>query len=407
MRRFLLLLGLISAPIVALAGPNTLPYPSQTALSLNHPNVFMVPQVSSPPIQFQNGGVPIGIAFTFNCSTGLTCTLTNGVIVATASGSGTIAIPATVSGATSGGIPCFDSTTDMNTSGAISAGVLIKGGGAGACVGSSTLTDNGTRVIGTEPFIVPVGSQGTSSFGFSDTVNTGFYERSANIWDWAVTGTSTPIEWFLGGIRQGSNGVFGFSTTSNQANNSFDTAISRSAAGLLAIGTGASGNTSGFSKAAQSVAITSADVTCGTSGTISDCTAATTITGLTFTLPLIAKTWTVDCNLIVGQATGTSANQWLFQTATNGATNSAGAYMMDTAAAVIASGATTGQAATTTAFQIGGNWTLGATGTKMPVHLWGTFESVSASGTVLNIQVINPTNADLLTIYRGSACWLY
>ena len=62
-----------------------------------------------------------------------------------------IAIPATVSSATSGGIPCFDSTIDMNTSAAIGAGVLIKGGGAGACAAASSVTDNGTTVATAEP----------------------------------------------------------------------------------------------------------------------------------------------------------------------------------------------------------------------------------------------------------------
>jgi hypothetical protein len=122
---------------------------------------------------------------------------------------------------------------------------------------------------------------------------------------------------------------------------------------------------------------------------------------------LIAATWSFDCNLIVGQATGATASGWYVQTATNGATNLSGAYMMDTAAAVLASGVTTGQASTTSSVQIGGNWTLGATGTKMPVHLWGTVEGVSASGTVLNIQVATPTIGDLLTIYRGSSCRIF
>jgi len=63
-----------------------------------------------------------------------------------------IAIPAVVSSATSGGFPCFDSATDMNTTAAIGAGVLLKGGGAGACGAASSVTDNGTTVATTEPF---------------------------------------------------------------------------------------------------------------------------------------------------------------------------------------------------------------------------------------------------------------
>ena len=46
----------------------------------------------------------------------------------------------------------------------------------------------------------------------------------------------------------------------------------------------------------------------------------------------------------------------------------------------------------------------GATGTKMPVRIHATIEGVSASGTVLNLQLVAPTVGDLVTIYRGSSC---
>lgn len=63
---------------------------SSPRMSLNHPNVFMAPQISSPPIQFQNAGTPIGVSFTFNCSTGTSCSMVNGVLTITASGAGTV-----------------------------------------------------------------------------------------------------------------------------------------------------------------------------------------------------------------------------------------------------------------------------------------------------------------------------
>jgi hypothetical protein len=150
--------------------------------------------------------------------------------------------------------------------------------------------------------------------------------------------------------------------------------------------------------------ITGSDWSCGTTGTVSSCVAAQTIGTLTWTLPLATGNWSMDCTLIVGQATGVTANNWNLQTATNGVTNTEADFEQATAAAAVASGVTTGQASTTTTFNIGGTWTQGATGTKMPAHIHATFEGVSASGTVVNLQLVAPTVGDLVTIYRGSSC---
>jgi hypothetical protein len=153
--------------------------------------------------------------------------------------------------------------------------------------------------------------------------------------------------------------------------------------------------------------IITADWTCGTGGVNTTCVAAQTISTLSFTLPLVAATWSVDCNLIVGQATAVTANSWNIQTATNGATNLAAGYTMFTAATAAANGALTGVASTTTTQVIAPTWTLGAIGTKMNVHLWATIEGASASGTVVNIQLVAPTVADLVTVYRGSQCRVF
>jgi hypothetical protein len=153
--------------------------------------------------------------------------------------------------------------------------------------------------------------------------------------------------------------------------------------------------------------IINADWTCGTGGTNTSCTTAQTISTLTFTLPLLARSWTIDCNGVVGQATGATANSWNIQTATNGATNLTASYSMNTAATAMTGGATTDVASTTTTQVIGPTWTLGSTGTKMPFHIWATVEGASASGTVVNIQLVAPTVADLVTIYRGSTCTAY
>ncbi len=151
-----------------------------------------------------------------------------------------------------------------------------------------------------------------------------------------------------------------------------------------------------------------ADWTCGTTCTVASCTSATivgaTVTPLTFTLPSQALSWDLDCDWVVSSATGTPANNWNLLTATNGATNVTVSYSMGTAAAVGGFGATTDQASTTTTFNIGGTWTLGAAATKFPFHIHARIEGASASGTVLSLQIVDPTVADLLTIYRGTSC---
>jgi hypothetical protein len=156
----------------------------------------------------------------------------------------------------------------------------------------------------------------------------------------------------------------------------------------------------------QTAQVVTADVTCGTAGTLTPCTSFTTITGLSFTLPLEAKTWSFSCDLIVGQATGVVADQFGVQTATNGATNISASGVGYTAAGVSTAAAITGVASTTTAQSIL-TMSPGATGTKLPVHLAGTIEGVSASGTVLNITVLTGSATDVLTVYRGSSCRIY
>lgn len=159
-------------------------------------------------------------------------------------------------------------------------------------------------------------------------------------------------------------------------------------------------------------AILTADWTCGTAGTVASCTSATIIGSgggvpWTFTLPLVANSLQLDCDGVVGQATAATSNQWNLLTATNGATNITATYDMYTAATAKAGGAVTDQASTTTTFQISPNWTLGGTATKMPFHIHASVESASTSGTVLSVQLVAPTVGDLVTIYRGSGCWIH
>jgi hypothetical protein len=81
-----------------------------------HPNVLMSPQVSSPPIQFQNGGTPLGVSFTVNCSTGMSCSFVSGVMTMTATGGGG---SGTVSGQTTGCYLLASSATASTSSGSV------------------------------------------------------------------------------------------------------------------------------------------------------------------------------------------------------------------------------------------------------------------------------------------------
>jgi hypothetical protein len=150
-----------------------------------------------------------------------------------------------------------------------------------------------------------------------------------------------------------------------------------------------------------------ADWTCGTGGTVTGCAAGTIVgasgTPLTLTLPLAAVSWYWECDGVVGQATAATANTWSFLTATNAPTNMEATYLQGDSATTFAGGATTG-ISSTTATAIGGTWTLGASGTKMPFQIRGTVEGASASGTVLSLYLTSGSNSDLITIYRGAKC---
>jgi hypothetical protein len=150
-----------------------------------------------------------------------------------------------------------------------------------------------------------------------------------------------------------------------------------------------------------------ADWTCGTGGTASSCSTATIVgtggTPLTITLPSVSASYHWQCDGVVGQATAATANNWNVLTATNAPTNLEATFMMNTAAAATAGGALTGGSSTSTQ-TIGGNWTLGGTATKMPFHIQGSVEGASASGSAISLQLVAPTVADLVTIYRGATC---
>src|SRR5579863_2642520 len=175
---------------------------------------------------------------------GVTSFSGDGTVITNSASTG--AVTATIAG-TSGGIPCFNSATTWQSSGAIAAGVLVKGGGAGACAGSSTLTDNGTAIVGTEPLRLGLGSVSAPSYSFSSSTTDGMYERSAAILDFGIGGSNPVFEMFTvsgGGARFPVGFPIGWSSTA-AASGAYDTAISRDSAGVVDIGNGTAADKTG------------------------------------------------------------------------------------------------------------------------------------------------------------------
>lgn len=221
------------------------------------------------------------------------------------------------------------------------------------------------------------------------------------------------------GQRNRINGCIGWSNSgTNPDSGTVDTCISRIAPNVSGIGS-ATGNTSGLWMADGNKAVLTADWTCGTGGTVSTCATATIIGSgggvpMTFTLPSVSgKAYQLDCDFWISQTTALTANGFNLLTATNGATNVTASYGFPvngaTAPTLAGTTYTLDQGSTTTTFQIGGNWTLGALVgvAKYPVHLHAAIEGASASGTVLSVQLVAPTPADLLTFYRGGGCHIF
>ena len=267
---------------------------------------------------------------------------------------------------------------------------------------------------GTPQLISPNGVLAQPAYTFIGSTTDGFFRSTTGSGGPVVDVSGTAYMAFSGGAVEGgpqigSGNAYCFSSGSTvpQPNGTSDTCLWRPAINLLTIGNNSSASSGGFFKSTgMTLVVTGADVTCGTSGTLTPCTSFTTITGLTATLPLVSQTWNFECDLIVSQATAAAADQIGVQTASNGATNLSASGVAYTAAGTSTAAAFTGVASTTVAQSII-TFTPAATGTKLPVRVTGTIEGASALGTVFNLQVLTGAAGDLLTIYRGSKCLIH
>ena len=273
--------------------------------------------------------------------------------------------------------------------------VPVANGGTGATTLTGYLSGNGTSAVTASTTIPGTAISGNISgnaanvTGIVPIANGGTGNASGNAVN--VTGTVA--------VANGGTGVASLTSGSVMFGNGTGPVTT----GVVPVSQGGTGLT------ATDAQITGADWKCGTGGTITSCVTPQNIGSLAMTLPALAANWQFDCELVVGQATALTANLWEVQM-TNGATNLSVGYLMSTgiAAGDFRGGAIADQIATTSSVPIGSTWMLvGAAGTKNLAHIWGSVEGASVSGTVITIQLQAPTVADVVTIYRGSACHVY
>jgi hypothetical protein len=136
-------------------------------------------------------------------------------------------------------------------------------------------------------------------------------------------------------------------------------------------------------------------------------TSLQTITGLSWTVPAIAASYSFHCSISYSQATGVAAVAFGIQAATNNPTNifANGAQQISVGPPATEVNGTLATLATTTPTNIVSG-TPGATATNYVVMLDGTIENPAVANTI-NIVVSTATSGDAVTVKRGSYCQLY
>lgn len=285
---------------------------------------------------------------------------------------------------------------------------------AGATLGTASGTDANVNLIlapkGTGQIITPAGST-TNPFltgaqgGFFDT---GFYWNGNSGLCFQSHGGSTSFCLGQLGSETKAAGVYSWSSGS-LASGSTDTGLSRGSAGVVDVGTGASGSTAGFIKTSQTLQVITSNYT--TTGTT--LAGAGVVTGLNFTAPVsFASNWSFQCHILYSQATAAAADLFGFTTAGTAPTNlqvrgavltSQTGTQVDNNADITTATSTTVITATPGAF--------GAIGTNADIFqadFFGTLEAPSnASPTQVGFSVASGSASDALTVYRGSYCQWY
>jgi hypothetical protein len=136
MKRILLAVALFLAPFVASAQSPIVNAGECKALDL-------VGCVNLGMSRVGSGTITVGTTPISGGANGFFLKDNNGVI-GEASGTSTIALPQALTGATSGGVACYTSTTTMSTSALLASGSIMVGGGAGTCPSTVTIAGDCT-----------------------------------------------------------------------------------------------------------------------------------------------------------------------------------------------------------------------------------------------------------------------
>jgi hypothetical protein len=136
-------------------------------------------------------------------------------------------------------------------------------------------------------------------------------------------------------------------------------------------------------------------------------TSLQTITGLSWSLPAIAASYSFHCALSYSQGTAAASVAFGIQAATNSPTNifANGAQQVTVGPPATENNGTVPTLTTTAATSIVSG-TPGAIGTNYVVMLDGTIENPALVNTI-NIMVSTGTAADAVTVKRGGYCTLY
>jgi hypothetical protein len=343
------------------------------------------------------------------------------------SGSGTVSANNGSAGAVANYAAAGGSTTvgPVTGVGSPSAGELDLGtnGGAGGIIGwngatSGKATCTAPAVAGTSTnqltctnvFGGPNGALATPTYSFSGVVNSGMYlcgtATNGNCFSVAGNGAlGISAEGGAARIGAASNWTFAWSNTTNvadTASGNFDTGMSRSAAGVVAVGTSATaGNEAGLFRSGDACRVT-ADITLPVN-------TATTV--CSWSLPAVAKAWAWQCQIpwVISAGSGTNtlaiiANPSQTPTGTTNGTasiwttnaNNSSQTGSTLTTAISASGATTLLTSTTI--------TPGAT--VLTSSTSGTLLASATAGTFA-IQMTAAGTTATAAAKAGATCFLY
>jgi len=289
-----------------------------------------------------------------------------------------------------GGNPATGGTNGNGGNIVLTAGVA----GTGGTSGSPGIIQAQSNVS------VPTGTGTAPALQFSgNSSNTGFIGNSTAGFEWVISGVKA-FNFYSVGILQGNAGEFGWSSSTG-VTNTFDTGIGRGTAGVVTIDTSSNGNASGLMLSANTGKVAGSDY--------SVMSTANTITGLSWTLPAVAKTWSFNCNLAYN-ASGTTRPQLSLyinaQQSPSSEMATAEIFKDISAAAGTFKTFTVTSTSSGSVLVLTGDTPVG--GNNYIARLYGSIEASSTSGT-FSIQAAysGGSGSPAINILRGSFCQLF